>query len=133
MQHHVLSFYLAENIFGNFTAHLSLFELSRCNNHVFCHRNKIREKTQLILLCFILNLKSFSFNRNHLGIPLTCFIAGHNLTSAIIIQAIWFPARTGYGPPKCISQFHALSPQATHAGANIIRPKFLSGRIRAGI
>ena len=40
-------------------------------------------------------LKNFSFNRNHLGIRLKCFIAGHNLTSAIIIQAIWFPARTG--------------------------------------
>ena len=88
--------YLAKNIFGNFTAHLSLFELSRCKTIMcFATETKSEKKTQLILLCFILNLKSFSFNSNHLGIPLTCFIAGHNLTSAVIIQAIWFPARTG--------------------------------------
>ena len=93
--------YLAKNIFGNITSHLSLFELSRCKTMMcFATETKLEKKTQLILLCFILNLKRFSFNKNHMGIPLTCFIAGHNLTSAIIIQAIWFLLEWDKDPPN---------------------------------
>ena len=35
--------YLAKNIFENFTAHLSLFELSRCET-IMCFAIRIREK-----------------------------------------------------------------------------------------
>ena len=60
---------------------------------------------------------------------MTGFNAGHNLTLAIISSGFQLEQDKDAPANVSVNSMH-YHPQATHAGANIIGPKFLPGGIR---